>query len=89
MGRGIASLVSILDPVRIVLGGPVAALYAHVEHQVVESIERHLVPASSLPSIEVSKLGADACAIGGAMILHQRLLSFDERIVYGGTSELG
>jgi predicted NBD/HSP70 family sugar kinase len=88
MGRGIASLISVLDPVRIVLGGPVAALYAHVEQQVVESIERHLVLASSLPSIEISKLGADACAIGGAMILHQRLLSFDERIVYGGSNEV-
>jgi predicted NBD/HSP70 family sugar kinase len=88
LGRGIASLVSVLDPGRIVLGGPVAALYSHVEREVADSIEKHLVLPSSLPSIEVSQLGTDACAIGGAMILHQRHLSFDERIVYGGTNEI-
>ena len=87
LGRGIASLVSVLEPGRIVLGGPVAALYPHVEREVLDSINKHLVLPFSLASIEVSQLRTDACAIGGAMILHQRLLSFDERIVYGGTSE--
>jgi predicted NBD/HSP70 family sugar kinase len=87
-GRGIASLVSVLDPGRIVLGGPVAALYAHVEQEVLDSINKHQVMASPLPSIEVSPLGTDACAIGGAMILHQRLLSFDDRIVYGASNEV-
>nr|WP_242431844.1 ROK family protein [Burkholderia ambifaria] len=88
LGRGIASLLSVLDPERVVLGGPVASLYALVEQEVVESIKRHQVFASPLPSIEVSRLGADACAIGGAMILQHRLLSFDDRIVYGGTNEV-
>ncbi|MCW5221474.1 ROK family transcriptional regulator [Verminephrobacter aporrectodeae subsp. tuberculatae] len=87
MGRGIASLVSVLDPGRIVLGGAVAALYTHAEQEVVDSIRKHLVPAPALPRIEVSRLGSEACAIGAAMILHQRLLSFDDRIVYGETNE--
>ncbi len=84
LGRGIASLVSVFDPGRVVLGGPVAALYSYVESEVLASTTKHLVLASSLPSIEVTSLGTDACAIGGAMILHQRLISFDDRIVYGG-----
>lgn len=88
LGRGIASLSSIFDPERVVLGGPVAALYAHVAQEVVESIKKHQVMASPLPSIEVSPLGAGTCAIGGAMILHQRLLSFDDRIVFGETNEV-
>jgi predicted NBD/HSP70 family sugar kinase len=87
LGRGLASLVGVLDPGRIVLGGPVAALYAHAEREVLDSIKKHLVQPFPLPSIEVSKLGTDACAIGGAMILHHGLLSIDERIVYGGPSE--
>jgi len=40
----------------------------------------------TLPRIETSSLGADACAIGGAMILHHAQQTFDERIVYGGTN---
>jgi predicted NBD/HSP70 family sugar kinase len=86
LGRGIASLVSTLDPGRIVLGGPVAALYAYVQIEVTESISKHLVQPSALPRVELSTLGTDVCAIGGALMLHRCLLAIDERIVYGGTS---
>lgn len=88
-GRGIASLASVLDPGRIVLGGPVAALYEPVKQEVLDSIKKHQGLSSLLPSIEVSKLGADACALGGAMTLHQRLLTFDDRIVFGGGASDG
>ena len=87
LGRGLASLMSVLDPGRIVLGGPVAALYLPVEREVLHSVHTHLVSSLAVPGIEVSRLGTDACAIGGAMILHQQMLSFDERIVYGGSGE--
>jgi len=84
LGRGLASLISTLDPGRIVLGGPLATLYPHAEPEVLDSVKKHLVVPFALPTIEVSSLGLDACAIGGAMILHHALLSIDERIVYGG-----
>jgi len=83
LGRGLASLVSVLDPGRIVLGGPVATLYAYAERETLASVEKHLVMPFILPRIEVSSLGPDVCAIGGAMMLHHARLSFDERIVYG------
>jgi predicted NBD/HSP70 family sugar kinase len=85
LGRGLASLISVLDPGRIVLGGPVSVLHAEVAHEVLASIVQHSVqPSAPPPAIEVSALGADACAIGGALMLHHAHLSFDERIVYGG-----
>jgi len=83
MGRGLASLISVLNPERIVLGGPVAALFTSARQEVVDSIRKHLVLPFVLPAIELSSLGPDACAIGGAMILHHRLLEIDERLVYG------
>ncbi len=86
LGRGLASLISTLDPGRIVLGGPVAALYAFAERETLASVEKHLVMPFALPIIEVSPLGPDACAIGGAMVLHHALLSIDERLVYGAES---
>jgi hypothetical protein len=58
----------------------VAALYPHLEREILDSINTHLVLPFSLPSIEVSQLGTDACAIGSAMILHQRQMSFDEHM---------
>lgn len=87
LGRGLASLTAIFDPSAIVLGGPVAALYGRVEREVADSIAKHLAPLSPVPSVEVSALGPDACAIGGAMLLHHALLSIDEGIVYGGANE--
>jgi len=83
MGRGLASLISVLNPERVVLGGPVAALFASARQEVIDSIRKHLVLPFVLPEIEVSALGPDACAIGAAMILHHRLLEIDERLVYG------
>jgi predicted NBD/HSP70 family sugar kinase len=87
LGRGIASLVSVFDPGRIVLGGPVAVLYPHAAVQTMESVRKHLVQPTSQPHIEVSQLGPDACAIGAAMTLHHELLSIDERLVYGAANE--
>lgn len=83
LGRGLASLSSVLDPGRIVLGGPVAALYAFAASDVQDAVKRHMVSPFTGPAIEVSSLGGDACALGGAMMLHHELLSIDEQIVYG------
>jgi hypothetical protein len=70
-----------------VLGGPVSVLHAQVECEVVASIVQHSVqPSAPPPAIEVCALGAQACAIGAALMLHHAHLSFDERIVYGGAT---
>lgn len=83
MGRGLAALVSVLDPGRIVLGGPLAALFEPVRPAVLAAIAQHLPSPHALPAIEVSPLGRHACAIGGALGLHRDHLAVDERLVYG------
>jgi predicted NBD/HSP70 family sugar kinase len=83
MGRGLAALISVLDPGRVVLGGPVAALFTRAEQEVIASVRQHLVPPVHLPVLAVSGLGVDACALGGAMLLHHAHLSIDQRLVFG------
>jgi predicted NBD/HSP70 family sugar kinase len=87
LGRGLAALTSILDPGRIVLGGPVAALYAPAAQQVLDSMQRHSARPFTAPVVEVSPLGTDACALGGALMLHHAHLSINQRIVYDGMTD--
>ncbi len=86
MGRGLASLISVLDPGRIVLGGPVAALFEPARQAVLDATARHLAPPHELPAIERSHLPVDACALGGAMLLHRAHLAIDERLVFGASA---
>lgn len=83
LGRGIASMVSVFDPAKLILGGPLAELYRYAEADTLNAIETHLVNPFKLPSIEVSKLGPDVCAVGAAMILHHDVISINEQLVYG------
>lgn len=89
MGRGLASLISVLDPGRVVLGGPVAALYDLARDKVDDAISRHLVAPPTSPRMEISGLGANACAIGGALLLHHAHLAVDETLIYGGGPSSG
>jgi predicted NBD/HSP70 family sugar kinase len=84
LGRGLATLTSVLNPQKIILGGPVAALFEYAENHVLTSIQRHLLPGHPRPEVELSSLGADGPAIGAASLLHRAMLSFDEDLVFNG-----
>ena len=84
MGRGLATLVSVLNPQNIVLGGPVAPLFDHSRKAVADSMTRNLLPNHPLPKIKLSALGTDGPAIGAAAILHRNMISFDENLVFNG-----
>lgn len=84
LGRGLATLTSVFNPARIVLGGPISSLLSFSEHGVLATMRKHLLPGQPLPIIELSSLGAEGPAIGAAAILHRRTLSFDEELVFHG-----
>ena len=77
LGRGLAILAAILDPERFVLGGPAAALLSYCGNAVEQSVRSHLLPSQMIPTIAVSELGEDGPAIGAALMLHRRFISFD------------
>ncbi|MCO5081590.1 MAG: ROK family transcriptional regulator [Rhizobiaceae bacterium] len=84
LGRGLATLTSVLNPETIVLGGPVASLFAYATEQVEASLRRHLLPNHPLPRLEQSTLGIEGPAIGAASMLHQSMFSIDEELVFRG-----
>ena len=85
LGRGLAALVSILDPESIVIGGSLVALIPFAEKEIVQAIVTHLLPGHPHPLIRTSERGADGPAIGGAVILLRDFLAIDEQVVFAGT----
>lgn len=84
LGRGLATLTSVLNPETIVLGGPVASLFAYARDKVEISLREHLLPNHPLPRVEQSSLGIEGPAIGAASMLHQSMFSIDESLVFRG-----
>lgn len=84
LGRGLATLTSVLNPQTIVLGGPVASLYAYAQDKVEASLKKHLLPNHPLPRIEQSSLRMEGPAIGAASMLHRSMFSIDEDLVFKG-----
>jgi predicted NBD/HSP70 family sugar kinase len=82
MGRGLAAVASAFDPQRVVLGGPVAALFHLARGGVLSAMKEHFLPGRNLPKVSVSSLGAEAPALGAASILHRDLISFNEDLVF-------
>jgi glucokinase len=76
LGRGIASLVAVLDPEVIVLGGGVAAAGGLLLAPVMASFERNYGPFGKRPSprIIVAELGNTAGVVGAADLARQGAL---------------
>ena len=89
LARGLALFASIFNPARIVLGGPVAALFSLCERQVLDGVRGNLLDDHPLPAIALSHLGAEGTALGAAAILHRKMLSVDEELVFGAPSQRG
>ncbi len=83
LGRGIATLTSIFNPARLVLGGPVAALFDLCRVETLENVTRNLLDGHPIPAIKLSSLGLEGPAIGGASMLHKQMFSVDENLVFG------
>jgi predicted NBD/HSP70 family sugar kinase len=89
LARGIADLTSVLNPGTVVLGGRVAPLFLDCGEAVRAAVGRSLLPGTPIPTIEVSPTGADAAALGSALLLHRSFLEIDEDLVFGTVAPPG
>ncbi|WP_068115800.1 ROK family transcriptional regulator [Tropicimonas marinistellae] len=84
LGRGLASIVSVLNPEQIVLCGPLAPLFARGEASARASLGAHLLAGSHVPQLSLTHLGREAPAIGAALLLQHNLFAYDEELLFGG-----
>lgn len=84
LARGLIQLTSVLNPGLIVLGGSVAPIFPHVAHEVLDAMRGEFLEGFPVPKVELSALGPEGPALGGALLLHQRMFSVDERMIYPG-----
>jgi predicted NBD/HSP70 family sugar kinase len=76
LGVGLAILVNIFNPERIVLGGFFGELYPSVAHIVREQVQaRAFLPARDLVSIVPGTLGADTALLGAAELAFEPVLA--------------
>lgn len=85
---GLVQLTSVLNPGAIILGGSVAPVFRHVAGEVEAAMRREFLEGFPMPRIEVSALGIEGPALGGAFIMHQRMFSIDERAIYASEQPL-
>lgn len=71
LGRGMAVLTTVLNPQTIILGGRVSLISPYGRSEYLSSLQSQLLPETSLPSIELSKVGPEGSAIGAALTLHK------------------
>jgi predicted NBD/HSP70 family sugar kinase len=87
LGQGLVSLVDILNPERVVLGGPLTVLLPYVEEQL-RVMLRDCIPRSGRQGFfsndracfEISKFGEDSSAIGGAILVYQSLFQMPDLV---------
>jgi predicted NBD/HSP70 family sugar kinase len=89
LARGIADLTSVLNPAKVVLGGRVAPVFLDCASEVQAAVGSALLPGTPIPEIEVSPIGADAAALGSALLLHRTFLEIDEDLVFGTVAPPG
>ena len=75
---GLLNLIHVLDPQRIVLGGPLSLLFPHVEARIKGLLQGSLLHGFELPAITVTRFGADGAAIGAAAVIRELMFSLPE-----------
>jgi predicted NBD/HSP70 family sugar kinase len=82
LATGLIQVTSVLNPGLIILGGSVAPVFPYVAAEVAAVMQRELLEGFPMPKIETSALGIEGPALGGALLMHQRMFSIDESAIY-------
>ncbi len=87
LSRGLAMLVTVFDPSRIVLGGSIAALASYCGEDLRRNLASLLLKGRPVPPIETTILGPDVVATGAACLCHREYFSIDSRFVFGAQAQ--
>ncbi len=85
LGRGLAALICVLDPERIVIGGALSTLIPLARQEISTALAAHLFPGHPQPDIVTSEGQTNGPALGGALILLRDFLAIDEQILFART----
>jgi predicted NBD/HSP70 family sugar kinase len=75
---GMLNLIYLFDPERIVLSGPLSALFPRVKASVTQKLAKHLLHGFEPPSIDITRFGADGAAIGAASVVREQMFSLPQ-----------
>jgi len=76
MGIGIAGLINVLNPEKIILGGPLSVAGEHMLPSIVESVRRHsMQEIAAQTEIALSTFGPDASVMGAAAVVVDDILT--------------
>jgi predicted NBD/HSP70 family sugar kinase len=71
IARGLLGLVNVLNPGRLVIGGPLSILLPYVEKRLNHELNRYSWPTRERIEVETSQFGAYAVAVGAATLAQQ------------------
>lgn len=75
---GLANAAHLLDPARIVLGGPLSVLYPAVVDRVTQHLSALMLQGHAAPSLHLARYGSDGAAIGAAARLRARIFALPD-----------
>ena len=75
LATGLANLVYLLNPEKIVFGGPLSVLIPRIRSRVEGLLTQHLLHGFHAPLLQVAGFGADGAAIGAASLIREQLFS--------------
>lgn len=75
LATGLANLVYLLNPGKIVFGGPLSVLFPRIKSRVESLLTRHLLHGFHAPLLQVTGLGVDGAAIGAASVIREQIFS--------------
>lgn len=88
LGRGLISVVSLLNPEQVVLGGPLTVLFPYVKDSLIARLRDKMPRQGELgffsnpkAKFEASSFGEDASAVGGAVLVYQSLFRVPDLVL--------
>lgn len=90
LGQGLTNILNILNPERVIMGGPLTVLLPYVEDQLNQMLEQGL-PRNGQAGFfstphscwKISEFGKDVSVIGGAVLVYQSLFQVPDLVLLG------